>query len=106
LADRVMVMYRGRVVETGPTEAVLAQPLHPYTQLLCESARPLRPVAPGTGGGPRATSLPIGPSGESATRGCAFAPRCRWAEPSCGESVPELVSLSPDRQSACPIRGR
>jgi len=106
LADRVMVMYRGRVVESGPTEAVLAAPLHPYAQLLCDSARPIRASLLGAGG-VRADGAPVqGADGllPSQTLGCAFAPRCGWAEPSCEQAVPTLESVSPDRQMACPVR--
>lgn len=106
LADRVMVMYRGRVVETGPTDAVFAQPRHPYAQLLCDSARPIRPIAPGTGGAVNPIGAPVSLGDHSASGGCAFAPRCSWAEPSCLQTVPELLAISPDRQTACPVRGR
>ena len=107
LADLVMVMYRGRVVESGPTEAVLAAPLHPYVQLLCDSARAIRASSLGTGGVVRADGAPIQGADVlllSQTLGCAFAPRCRWAEPSCEEAVPTLESVSPDRQIAYPVR--
>ncbi|WP_307782187.1 oligopeptide/dipeptide ABC transporter ATP-binding protein, partial [Streptomyces sp. MBT65] len=91
-ADRVAVLYAGRVVETGPTEAVLTRPRMPYTVGLIGSvprpdARvPLTPI-PGTAPVPGA----VGP-------GCSFAPRCPLAEPECVTSDIQLLGVdSPSR---------
>jgi peptide/nickel transport system ATP-binding protein len=78
LADRIAVMYMGRIVELGPTHAVLSAPQHPYTRGLLDSmpahnarGRPLRQI-PGTTPAPLALDA-----------GCAFRPRCARATPAC-----------------------
>jgi peptide/nickel transport system ATP-binding protein len=88
VADRVMVMYAGRLVERGPTRAIFANPGHPYTQGLLaaiprlEGARPRRLVAiPGTP--PSPASLPPG---------CPFGPRCPAKQAAC-EERPALVAM-------------
>ncbi|MGI4815634.1 MAG: oligopeptide/dipeptide ABC transporter ATP-binding protein [Janthinobacterium lividum] len=82
LADRVAVMYHGRVVEEGPTELVLGQPQHPYTELLMSAVLPLDPDH----------ALPPVESAamrqETAEGGCAFAPRCPRAIDRCRREVP------------------
>jgi peptide/nickel transport system ATP-binding protein len=78
--DRIAVMYAGEIVETGPAEAVLADPAHPYTTALLAALPqvegPRRPLVPVPGTVPQPTALPAG---------CTFAPRCRWARAVCGE---------------------
>lgn len=94
LADRVYVMYAGRVVETGPTRAVFARPHHPYTAGL------LRAV-------PKVTDEPFAgipgtlPDPKAVAGGCAFRWRCPHALPACGEAVPPLTDLGGSRQAAC-----
>ncbi|PWR21242.1 ABC transporter ATP-binding protein [Zavarzinia aquatilis] len=84
LCDRVAVMYLGRIVEEGPTEAVFSSPRHPYTAALVaaipslDPARPL-PADPLPGEPPSPLALPPG---------CAFHPRCRLARPECREMAP------------------
>ncbi|MFD4510667.1 dipeptide ABC transporter ATP-binding protein, partial [Streptomyces sp. NPDC058457] len=94
-ADRVAVLYAGRVVETGPVEAVLCRPRMPYTLGLVGSVprldarMPPTPV-PGTAPAPGTT----GP-------GCPFAPRCPLAEPECRTAEPPLTGVdSPSRADA------
>lgn len=98
LADRIVVLYGGRVAETGPAGPVLGGPLHPYSRALlaarfdltADRARPL-PVAPGE---PPAPAL--------RREGCVYAPRCGWAVPDCRATVPPLRALGgPGRQVAC-----
>jgi oligopeptide/dipeptide ABC transporter ATP-binding protein len=72
LADRVAVMYLGRIVELGPCAAVLARPQHPYTVSLLESV----PV-PEPGHRPRAALAGDAPSPAAPPPGCRFHPRCR-----------------------------
>jgi oligopeptide/dipeptide ABC transporter ATP-binding protein len=99
LADQVTVMYAGRVVESGPTGAVLRRPRHPYTRGLLDSLphpeaaedEPLRPIA----GSP--------PSPADRPAGCAFHPRCGHALDSCRVDVPDLVALDGGRRLACPV---
>ncbi|WP_118842170.1 ABC transporter ATP-binding protein [Raoultella ornithinolytica] len=94
MAEQVVVMYAGRVVESGPTAEILRHPLHPYTQGLIAS----RPV-PGErrrrlysipGQVPDLAALPAG---------CAFADRCQRASAVCRQSLPPLLGTT--RQAAC-----
>ncbi|WP_329459240.1 ABC transporter ATP-binding protein [Streptomyces sp. NBC_01497] len=82
IADRVAVLYRGRLVEDGPANGVLSAPRHPYTALLTASA----PRVAGTRG-PRPALLRPDPDRVPwpEDRGCVFAPRCRFAGPECVE---------------------
>jgi dipeptide transport system ATP-binding protein len=98
VADEVMVMYLGRVVEHGPAAAVFAQPRHPYTQALL-SATPTVDAALR-----RERILLKGelPSPLALPSGCTFHTRCPWVQPRCREAEPELVALGPQRV-ACPI---
>ncbi|MCE9673877.1 ABC transporter ATP-binding protein [Myxococcus stipitatus] len=83
LADRVLVLYAGSVVETGPTREVLRAPRHPYTRLLL-SAVP-------DGADFLRTPLPArAPAGPAPPLGCAFAPRCPHADVRCHEAAPPL----------------
>lgn len=97
IADRVAVMYLGRIVETGATQTIYASPLHPYTQALI-SAVPL----PMVGARPEKTVL----VGEIATAqnipgGCRFHPRCPIAMPVCRQQDPVPVMTPDGRQVAC-----
>jgi peptide/nickel transport system ATP-binding protein len=89
LADRVAVMYRGRVVESGPADALLNTPAHPYTRLLLNSA---------PGRGTNATTA-IKEINETSS-GCAFAPRCARADAACGR-MPDLIGRAPGHALAC-----
>jgi len=99
LADRVNVMYAGRVVETGPVADIFARPLHKYTRALLDSTpRPdgasgvLTPIA---GYPPNLQRLPPG---------CAFHPRCPAAVDACREGIPAFLG-DDDRGSACILDG-
>ena len=83
LADRVAVMYAGRIVEQGPIEEVIGQPRHPYTLGLIRSL-------PGqTTRGQRLTQIPgTMPSLANLPSGCAFRDRCFRAAPDCAEAPP------------------
>jgi oligopeptide/dipeptide ABC transporter ATP-binding protein len=95
-ADRLTVMYAGRIVESGTTRRVLQQPRHPYTQgLLAALPQPDRSedeLVPIPGSPPVPTALPSG---------CAFHPRCPMATDACRLEVPELVAV-PGGRLACP----
>ncbi len=86
LADRIAVMYAGRIVEDGPTVAVLRNPRHPYTQGLLDSlpahTEPGRELAQIRGTPPSLLNLP---------KGCPFAPRCDHADAAC-DRAPDIVS--------------
>ncbi len=103
VAEEVAVMYLGRIVEQGPTAAVFAKPLHPYTRALLEAVprvgsdrRSRRATLAGEAPG-RAPD--DGPEEEAA--GCPFAPRCPLAEPRCRAEVPALKSHGGGRKAAC-----
>ncbi|KTR07309.1 hypothetical protein NS365_04415 [Aureimonas ureilytica] len=86
IADKVAVMYAGRIVESGPVGALFSAPRHPYTHGLFNSIPPLRGARP-----ERLTGIPgLPPSSGAPMQGCAFAPRCRYRfEPCAGR--PPLV---------------
>lgn len=93
LTDRLMVMYRGRVVEEGPTARVLAEPRHPYTRALLQA---VPDPSPDVAWQPRA--LPMRPA---AGHGCAFAQRCPIVAPGCLAALPPLVAAGGDWPVAC-----
>jgi oligopeptide/dipeptide ABC transporter ATP-binding protein len=95
VTDRVAVMYHGRIVESGPTAAVLDRPGHPYTAALLRSV----PQANSSETLPVIAGSPP-PSGRELP-GCAFAPRCSWAVDACRETRPELVAFAESRDAAC-----
>ncbi|MFI9328818.1 ABC transporter ATP-binding protein [Kitasatospora sp. NPDC052868] len=96
-ARRIAVMYGGRVVETGPTEAVTERPAHPYTAALLRSVPrvtgPLRRTLPAIPGSAPDLSRP--------TAGCPFAPRCERAESVCGTTAPPVHRAGPGHTAAC-----
>ncbi|MFN3686145.1 ABC transporter ATP-binding protein [Salinarimonas sp.] len=96
IADEVAVMYFGRVVETGPVDAVFASPRHPYTRLLLDSAPSLGRRAPA-----RIATAGELPDPTRPPPGCPFAPRCPRARDACREAMPPLVSSGPGRTVAC-----
>jgi peptide/nickel transport system ATP-binding protein/oligopeptide transport system ATP-binding protein len=95
-ADRVLVMYAGRVIEEAPVADIFDHPLHPYTRGLLECVPSL------TEDKPRLVAIP-GTLPEPSRRppGCRFAPRCAYAEPACTEAVPLLEVLEPAHTAAC-----
>ncbi len=93
LADRIAVMYAGRVVEEGTAGAIFAGPAHPYAAALLE-ALPRLDDAPGT----TMRTIPGRPPGPSVVCvGCAFRPRCTRATESCGEVRPVLTGSGGSR---------
>lgn len=94
-ADRVAVMYAGRIVESGPVRDVLRQPRHPYTQGLLASmpsgvdGASLQPIG---GTVPRLGALP---------KGCAFHPRCSRRFAPCDTAVPAAFAVTPDHTVRC-----
>src|SRR5579872_1774771 len=98
-AQRVVVMYAGRVVEEAPVEELFAHPLHPYTQGLIRSI----PRLDRSSGKKRRLEAITGtvPSLLRPPPGCRFAPRCGYAMPACTEAVPELRAVNGDHKVAC-----
>jgi len=91
-----MVMYAGRIVETGDSESVTQDPKHPYTQLLVRSAPdPDDLDARARGARGEAPSLVRPPSG------CRFNPRCPFAVDLCRAEVPPLLAVGEGREAAC-----
>jgi peptide/nickel transport system ATP-binding protein len=97
MADRVMVMYLGRMVEVGPVEAIYAGAAHPYTRALLASRPSMDPdrrcIEPPLSGDP---PNPINPPS-----GCYFRTRCAHAEPACGEQTPVLADTGGGHLAAC-----
>jgi len=96
ISDRVVIMYLGRVVESGPTAELFAAPNHPYTRALLAEIGKLTPR--------KRTFVPIKgeiPSPLDPPPGCHFHPRCPYAMPRCKEAAPALLEIAPGRFSAC-----
>ncbi|MBK9361094.1 MAG: ABC transporter ATP-binding protein [Rubrivivax sp.] len=96
-ADRVVVMYGGRVVEQGPARTIYQRPSHPYTRGLLASVPRLdgpagERLVPIEGSPPDLAALPPG---------CAFAPRCRQVSDACLATRPKLRAIGTDHLNAC-----
>jgi len=100
LCEKIAVLYLGRIVEQGPTDAILNAPRHPYTRALLQAFprfdAPLK--ASLSGEIPSPVDLP---------KGCRFAGRCQQVQATCREIDPVLTALDADRQVAClfPVAG-
>jgi peptide/nickel transport system ATP-binding protein len=96
IADRVAVMYAGRVIEEGPVTDVLRAPAHPYTAGLLASTvhdqAPDQDIAAIPGSPPDLRRLPPG---------CSFAPRCGLAMAACRQAFPDPVYPTPNRMARC-----
>ncbi len=105
LADDVSVMYLGRVVERGPTEALFDRPQHPYTEGLLAAVPSVNPLHRRV----RAEVLGDLPSPANPPPGCRFHTRCPKRFEPCDRHEPDLFALSGDRASRCflvdPARG-
>ena len=87
--DRLLVMYAGRIVESGPAAEVITAPAHPYAKALLASLPSLGGEVP-----ERLPSIPgTPPHGGAAAAGCAFAPRCPMARPVCLQADPPLTEI-------------
>ncbi|MER8609424.1 ABC transporter ATP-binding protein [Mesorhizobium sp. M0435] len=102
IADRVAVMYAGRIVETGPVSEVFTRPRHPYTAGLMRSVPRLgEATALKIAGTPLPTIAGNVPSLALLPKGCSFAPRCPMAITACRAAVPPLFAATPTQQSRC-----
>ena len=95
LAQRVLVMYAGRIVESGPMRTLFEQPAHPYMRKLIGAipdiaSRRLLEAIPGRVPAPGARPA-----------GCVFARRCTYAMPACSETAPPPVEVAPDHHARC-----
>ena len=102
LCSRTIVMYLGAIVEDGPTDAIIREPLHPYTRALVAAVPtpdPYQSRAP----------LPIGttaPDARRNTQGCRFADRCPAVMARCRDEAPELRAVESGRSVACHLYGQ
>jgi len=95
-ADRVLVMYAGRVVEQAPVGVLFARPRHPYTRGLLSCVPAIDQDRD------RLLAIPGGlPEPARRPSGCRFAPRCADAQPACTIALPILETLESDHQAAC-----
>ena len=100
IADRVAVMYLGKILESAPTEVLFTQPKHPYTESLMSAI----PIPNPHLRHQRERIILSGeiPSARNPPPGCAFHPRCRYAEAKCSSEVPALTELDDTgRLTAC-----
>jgi len=101
VADVVSVMYLGRMVETGSTETLWKQPLHPYTESLINAI----PHPDGSGFLPEALPGEVPDPGQPPS-GCRFHPRCPLAERVCRETTPQLEAIADGHRVACHVELR
>jgi peptide/nickel transport system ATP-binding protein len=98
-AQRVVVMYAGRVVEEAPVDELFANPRHPYTQGLIRSIPHIDRAATSK---KRLEAIPgVVPSLITPPPGCRFAPRCRFAMPACRQAIPQLREVGGGHKVAC-----
>jgi len=99
LCDPVAIMYLGRIVEISPKQELYGRPEHPYTQALLSAV----PIPDPAAERQRKVKLLAGdvPSPLNAPPGCAFHPRCPWAEAECRQERPELTEVRPGHWTAC-----
>jgi peptide/nickel transport system ATP-binding protein len=97
LSNRVIIMYLGKIVEQGSTEAIYTSCLHPYTEALLAAI-------PGSQNLPGAKKVSLGdeqPSAADIPPGCSFHPRCPYSQEICRRVTPELLEIEPGHRSAC-----
>ena len=99
VAQRVVVMYAGQVIEEGSVEEVFERPWHPYTQGLIRS---IPRIDADASRGSRLVSIPgTVPSLVEPPPGCRFAPRCAYARDACTQATPALREVGPGHRVAC-----
>jgi peptide/nickel transport system ATP-binding protein len=98
VADEMLVMYAGQIVERGPTEEVLQNPLHPYTRLLLSSV-----PDPDRGLDLELERSPVGQVVTADAVGCRFVARCPLAIERCGRKQPALVEARPRHSARCHV---
>ncbi len=99
MCDRVAVMYRGRIVELGPTDEVIESPYHPYTELLLAAVPNPDPTVLRSKERIEKENKEL--KGLTIERGCRFYPRCSYSQTNCQEVEPKLIELSSGHFAAC-----
>ncbi len=99
MADRIAVMYLGRIVEMASTGALFTKPRHPYTQALLQAIPQPDPMRRTTQKRPLLEGEP--PSPLDPPSGCAFHPRCPWATQACRQQRPALEKVMSGHRAAC-----
>jgi oligopeptide transport system ATP-binding protein len=97
MSKRIGVMYLGKLVEIGPSRAIVTEPLHPYTMALINAVPDAEPEARGR---KRKLSGDV-PSPINRPSGCPFHPRCPWAQERCTVELPLLREIVPGQFAAC-----
>jgi oligopeptide/dipeptide ABC transporter ATP-binding protein len=100
IADRIAVMYLGRIMEIGPAEAVIRSPRNPYTQALV-SVSPSPDPPEGDGGQQRTILVGETPDAAHIPPGCRFHPRCPMAFDRCRVEEPPLLMVGEGHEAAC-----
>lgn len=113
ISDRIMVLYQGRIAETGPSRQIYSNPLHPYTQSLLASVLKI-----GTKPNVSSADEPVTPivdtedinamldAAEARSKGCAYAGTCPHRLSRCIAQVPETIEVEPRRFVACHLFGQ
>jgi peptide/nickel transport system ATP-binding protein len=99
VADRVVVMYAGSVVELGTKQEIFQAPAHPYTRGLIEAVPDLKTER----GRPLGTIEGTVPPLQAMPRGCAFEPRCDFRVAECARELPPLVEVAQGHWARCPV---
>ncbi|HXF70810.1 MAG TPA: ABC transporter ATP-binding protein [Thermoflexus sp.] len=97
ISDRSIVLYKGRIVETGPTERIFAHPLHPYTEMLLASVPQIEHKW-------AARSYRVEQNTAHSTSGCVYYSRCPIAQSICAQRPPALVEVADGHWVACHMR--
>ena len=97
VCDRIAIMYLGKIVEIGPTEEILTNPVHPYTQALIKAVPDIDPTVK-VKEIPIKGYVPVVPDKESK---CSFHPRCPYADEQCNNGIPVMKKIGEEHYVAC-----
>lgn len=99
ISDRILIMYLGRVIESGPTQAIFEDPIHPYTRALLDNVPKLEAKKRSFATIKGEIPSPIHPPS-----GCHFHPRCPVAGPRCSREKPKETRIADTRMAACHLQ--